>query len=357
MKLDLTPPVRRTDLNHSPFIVFFETTRACDLACRHCRASAIPTRSHDELSFEQFQQLAEQLMSFPIPPMLVLTGGDPLKRPDIFQIISAARNIGLRVAMTPSATPFLTTDAIDRMARLGLERLALSIDGADAQTHDDFRGVEGSFDRTLRIMTDARTRGLSLQVNTTITRHNVDQIDDMATQVAQLGIDLWSVFFLVPVGRGQAKQSIDPETYEQVFAKLWHHAQTTSFGIKTTEAHHYRRYVLKRFGNPQSNGVGSRRAPLGISDGKGVCFISHKGHIYPSGFLPLECGRFPNQSIVDVYQNHSTFKQLRDTDELKGKCGRCEFRNVCGGSRARAYALTGDPLESDTHCVYEPAPT
>lgn len=348
----MKPAYSYADLAFSPFITFFEVTRACDLVCQHCRACAQPTRHPNELNTTLALELIDQLAQFNKPPVLVFTGGDPLKRPDIFVLVQHARQRGLTVAMTPSATPLVTREALLQLRAMGLHRLAVSLDGNDAATHDSFRGVPGSYDRTLEILGDARDVGLPLQINTTITRRNVDQLDAMADLVARQGVALWSVFFLVPVGRGLGPQRIAPEQYETVFEKLWHHAQTQPYAIKTTEAPHYRRFVLRHDGNPQR---GSGRAPIGVNDGKGVMFISHTGQIFPSGFMPIECGRFPRDSVIGVYRDNATFQALRDPERLKGKCGSCEYRSICGGSRARAYALTRDPLAAEPDCTYRPA--
>lgn len=349
----------RADFKHSPYVVFYELTQACDLVCRHCRACAQPLAHGDELSTDQARALVEQLARFPRRPMLVLTGGDPMKRADVLEVVRHAVASGLEVAVTPSATPLVTADAVGGLRDAGVSRLAVSLDGVDAQTHDSFRGVSGSYRRTLEIMADARAAGLPLQVNTTITRRNFRQVDAIAELLAGEAIVLWSVFFLVPVGRGVAEERISPDEYEQVFERLWHHAGRQAYGIKTTEAPHYRRYVLMRRGDPQQQRGRPaerrmQRAPLGVSDGKGVMFVSHTGQIFPSGFLPIPCGRFPADSVVDVYQRSEMFQALRDPNRLQGKCGVCEFRHVCGGSRARAYAVTGDPLGEERDCVYVP---
>lgn len=345
------------DFHHSPFVVFYEITRACHLVCQHCRACAM-TRPHpNELSTPHSLALIEQLARFRKPPLLVLTGGDPLKRADVFELVESARGAGLEVAMTPSATPLVTRAALERLRDAGLHRLAVSLDGMDATTHDAFRGVSGSYDRTFEIMADARDLGLPMQVNTTICQRNAGQVDAMAHLLASQAIVLWPVFFLVPVGRGLRQQRIGAEQYEHVFARLWHHARRQPYAIKTTEAQHYRRFVLQQAGDPLTGPSRRRgqRAPLGVNDGKGVMFISHTGQVFPSGFLPLACGRFPRDSVTDAYQHHPTFRALRDPDQLKGKCGACEFRNICGGSRARAYALTRDPLAAEPDCTYQPA--
>lgn len=357
------PPQAYTaeDFAHSPFVAFYEVTRACDLVCAHCRACAQPISHPFELKTEQSKTLIDQFASFPKKPVLVFTGGDPLKRADIFELVRHAVDAGLQTAMTPSATPLLTKEAIARLKDAGLTRLAVSLDASDPATHDGFRGVGGSFARTLQAMADAREVGLPLQVNTTITRRNVAQVDEMAEMLAGEGITLWSVFFLIPVGRGMAEERIAPEEYEVVFEKLWEHAKKQPYGIKTTEAHHYRRFVLMRQGNPQhqpgANAAPTgriQRAPIGVNDGKGVMFVSHTGSVYPSGFMPILCGKFPQESIIDIYQKSPVLQQLRDGDLLKGKCGVCGFRQICGGSRARAYAVTRDPLAAEPDCVYQP---
>jgi radical SAM protein len=350
------------DFGLSPLMFYYEVTQACDLVCKHCRASAQERPAADELSTAEAMALLDQAAGFPRPPHLVLTGGDPLKRADLLALIRHAAGAGLQVALTPSATPLATFEAFARVKEAGVQSLGISLDGAEAETHDAFRGWQGSFARTLEMLENARKLRLPVQVNTTITRRNVDQIDAMAALLAGQGIAMWSVFFLVPVGRGLEEQRIAPEEYEKVFEQLWRHAQCQPYAVKTTEAPHYRRFVLQHGGDPlagpkrtaTSGRSHAHRAPLGVGDGKGIMFVSHNGEIYPAGFLPVCCGRFPRDSVVDVYQHHPTFLALRDPDHFKGRCGICEYRQVCGGSRARAYAVTGDYLESEPDCVYIP---
>ncbi len=352
----------RADFDRNPLMFYYEVTMACDLVCKHCRASAQENPHPDELTHQQSKALIDQVSTFPRPPMMVITGGDPLKRADLFELIRYATGRGLQVALTPSATPLATFEVFERARDAGVRRLGISLDGADAAVHDAFRGWEGSFERTLHMLDVARRLKMAVQINTSITRRNIHQVDAIAELLATQQIAMWSVFFLVPVGRGVEEERIRPEEYETVFERLWHHANCKPYGIKTTEAPHYRRFVLQRGGDPlagpgDKNDAAARRghrAPLGVGDGKGVMFVGHTGEIYPAGFLPLNCGRFPDDSVVDVYQNHPTFCALRNPDGFKGRCGICEYRHVCGGSRARAYAVTGDPLETEPDCVYIP---
>ncbi len=356
-------PYTAADFTRHPLMFYYEVTLACDLVCKHCRASAQEEPDPGELSTGDARRLIEQIASFERKPHLVLTGGDPLKRPDLTELISTAVSSGLQVALTPSATPLATYEAFERVRDAGVGHLGISLDGVDAATHDAFRGFDGSFERTMEMLDNARKLELPVQLNTTLTRRNFDQLDGIAELLAERSIAMWSVFFLVPVGRGVEEERIRPEEYEIAFERLWHHSRTKPFGVKTTEAPHYRRYVLEAGGHPLSGPAArpgdpsayqGHRAPLGVTDGKGVMFVNHKGEIFPAGFLPLCCGRFPEDSVVDIYQNHPTFRSLQDPEQLKGNCGRCEYRYVCGGSRARAYTVFGDPLATEPDCVYQP---
>ena len=356
------------DFDKTPFIVIWETTQACDLACIHCRACAQPLRSPLELSTEEAKDLIDQVARM-AAPLFVLTGGDPLKRPDIYTLVEYGTRRGVRMSMTPSATPLLTRAAVARLRRCGLARLALSLDGSTAEIHDAFRGVSGSYALTLDAVRWAGELGLPVQINTTITRRNLDDFENMVALLETFGMALWSVFFLVPTGRAQLQDLVSAEEFEEVFARLAKVSQKVHFDIKTTEAQHYRRYLAQlRAARRRSNtvpasmpsdkrpGDGIGRAPRGLNDGKGFVFISHLGEVFPSGFLPLSAGNVRREPLAEIYRNAPLFKQLRDTSNLKGKCGRCEFREICGGSRSRAYAVTGDPFESDPSCVYQPRP-
>ncbi|MCA9170890.1 MAG: radical SAM protein [Planctomycetales bacterium] len=351
------PAASSLDLDAGPLIVFYEVTQACDLACQHCRACAQPLADPAELTPAQSRSLIEQLTEFAVPPMLVLTGGDPLKRSDIFSLVRHAVQAGLDVSITPSATPLVTRDAINRLADEGVSRLAISIDGADPTTHDAMRRVEGSFRRSLEILRDAQAAGLETQVNTTLSPHNANQIERLAELCEDLGVCMWSVFYLVPVGRAQELPRLSADECERAFARLWRESRRRPFAIKTTEAPHYRRYVAQ---HRVARGamVGPRGyASANLNDGRGVMFVSHTGIIHPSGFLPMVCGVFPQDHVVRIYRDSPVFRALRDPSRLQGKCHDCEFRKVCGGSRARAYAVTGNLLAEEPDCNYQPRAT
>lgn len=345
------------DFSDAPFLVIWELTQACDLACRHCRASAQPARHPAELTTDEAMNVLRQIRGFG-DPLLVFTGGDPLKRGDVYEILTASVRLGLRTAITPSATPLLTRDAIARFRDLGVARMALSLDGADAGQHDGFRGVEGSFRITIEALEAARALGLETQVNTTVTRRNLGSLERIAALVARHGARLWSVFFLVVTGRALLEDDLDAEEYEDVFARLHRISLEAPFDIKTTEAQHYRRYLAqqrkKGLAAASARFTAAQLRQAGINDGKGFLFISHVGEIYPSGFLEVSAGNVRNVSLSSAYRDSPLFRVLRNTDALGGKCGACEYRNLCGGSRARAWALTGDFLAADPRCAYVP---
>lgn len=342
----------------APFLVIWEVTQSCDLACVHCRASAQPLRDPLELSTQEGFRLLETVKRFG-DPLMVFTGGDPLKRPDLMDLLTHSVSVGLRTTVTPSATPLLDAEAIARFQRAGVARMAVSLDGPDAASHDGFRRVSESFARTIFALDEARLIGLDTQVNTTVTRHNVARLEEIAALVGASGAKLWSVFFLIATGRAAAGQDLTAEGYEQVFAFLYETSKRAPFDIKTTEAQHYRRYVAQRRkaeGGPARREVsGPIARQAGINDGKGFVFISHTGEIFPSGFLPVSGGNVRRDSILDIYRTAPLFRQLRDSNSLEGKCGGCEYRNLCGGSRSRSYALLGDYMQSDPRCVYQPA--
>ncbi len=360
----MNPQINTIDFNERPFIAIWEVTQACDLACVHCRASAQPDRHPMELSTDEGKRLIDQIAGLKVP-VFVLTGGDPIKRPDLFELIGHARSVGVRVSLTPSATPLLTKDIVVRLKDAGLARLAVSMDGASAETHDAFRGMSGSFARTLDAIRWANEIGLPVQINTTFSRRNITEIDEIVALMETLKITLWSVFFLVPTGRGKLNDLLSADEFESVFAKVYSLSRTASFDIKTTEAQHYRRFVLQQRVAERKSGVDTGkvhertgdsigRAPRGLNDGKGFIFISHKGEVFPSGFLPLCAGNIRDQELGAIYRDSPLFRDLRDTSKLEGKCGSCEFKEICGGSRARAHAVTGNPHAEEPCCSYVP---
>jgi radical SAM protein len=345
------------NFSEAPFLVIWELTQACDLACRHCRASAKPARHPAELSTREALEVLRQIRGLG-DPLLVFTGGDPLKRDDVYEILDASVRLGLRTAITPSATPLLTSHAVARFRDVGVARMAVSLDGASEEEHDGFRGVGGSFRITLDALETARALGLETQVNTTVTRRNLGSLERIADLVARSGASLWSVFFLVLTGRALLEDDLEADEYEHVFERLFRISLNAPFDIKTTEAQHYRRYLAQQRKNglpaAASSGRAAQLRQAGINDGKGFLFISHVGEIYPSGFLEIPAGNVRHVSLAAAYRDSALFRILRNGDALGGKCGVCEYRNLCGGSRARAWAFTGDFLAADPRCAYVP---
>lgn len=349
------------DLNKCPLIVIWEATQACDLACCHCRACAQPLRHPLELTTQESEKLIRDIADLR-PPIFIFTGGDPLKRADIYHLVRYAASYNLHPAMTPSATPLLTREAIFELKRSGLSRLAVSLDGSVPELHDAWRGVEGSYARTLQAIQWANEAGIPIQVNTSVSHRNLHDLENMAALLRNFKLVLWSFFFLVPTGRGQTEGLPTAEEFEEAFAKLYRFSQEMPFKIKTTEAQHYRRFVVQQRSKKKNTPVadlmsGSEKSIPGvlpINDGKGFVFVSHIGEVYPSGFLPMTGGNVRKQSLTDIYRNSELFVALRDTGNLRGKCHECEFKEICGGSRARAYALTGDIFAEDPCCSYVP---
>jgi len=374
------PALGGLNFDETPFLAIWEVTQSCDLACKHCRAAAQPIAHPDELSTAEGKALIDQIAAMHVP-IFVFTGGDPLKRKDVFELIQYASEKDVKVAVTPSATPLLTREAIFKLKEAGTVRLGISLDGSTAEIHDKFRGLPGAYARTIQAIEWANEAGLPIQVHTTISRHNATDMDNLVTLFEKLAIVMWNVFFLVPVGRGQLDDLLTGEEFESVFGKIYELSQRAKFQIKTTEAMHYRRYLLQHNleekkmsqghpgghpgsakpaaydpGGPTNNplernmGWATRR----VNDGKGFLFVSHVGNVYPSGFLPIHAGNIKETPLQEIYQTAPIFKSLRDTSQLEGKCGACEFKEICGGSRARAYALTGDPLAAEPCCIYQP---
>lgn len=348
----MSHPRGPVDFHRSPFIVIREVTRACALACLHCRADAISHRNPFELSTADAKALIDEVRGFgDPPPLFVLTGGDPMRRPDLAELVAYASRAGLTVALTPSGTAAVTRKRLIELKEAGVRRIAVSLDGVDADTHDRFRGVRGSFDWTMKIIDAVTDLGIPLQINSTVARITLPQLEAMAQRMRQLPVVLWAVFFLIATGRGASLEQITAGECEAVLRYLNDLAGRVPFGIKTTEAPHYQRIARE---HPRGVGARPAYAQRSVTDGNGFVFIDHLGQICPSGFLPVTCGSVRRDSLVSVYRGHELFVALRNPDLLEGKCGRCRFRHVCGGSRARAYAATGSPFGSDPLCVYDP---
>jgi len=341
-----------TSLDWKPQVAIWETTRACDLRCLHCRAAATPCRDPRELSTSEAHDLIDQLCELE-PGVVVLTGGDPLKRPDLFALIEEATRRQLKIAITPSVTPLLTPDTIRRLAAVGVTRMALSVDGPDASVHDGMRGVPGSFAATLEAIAAVQDVGLQLQLNTSLARHTVGELPATGSFVARVAPALWSVFIVVPVGRATQDSVLDADACECVFHYLYDWSERTGLAVKTTAAPAYRRVVLER---DAARGAKRPRRPrpLPVNDGKGFIFVSHTGEVYPSGFLPRAVGNVRQQRLAEIYRTSPLLQALRIESLLEGKCGICPFRELCGGSRARAYATSGNVFAADPACAYAP---
>ena len=364
------------DLDRRPILVFWETTRACGLACRHCRASAIARPLPGELTAAEGRSFLDSLGRFDAPrPVLVATGGDVLERGDLDALLGQAAELRLPVALAPSVTPLLTDERVGELRRAGIKVMSISLDGATAATHEGIRGVEGHFAATLAAIARLRRHRITVQVNTVVMRQNVGELAAVARIVKESGASIWEVFFLVQVGRGIAMGELTPGENEDVCHFL---ADASRYGmiVRTVEAPFFRRVVVAR--TSEDTGAGRLGGPLyeqltaalraelgepsspmraqtkGTRDGKGIVFVAHDGEIYPSGFLPLSLGNVRHDDIVRVYREDALLRRIRAAD-FGGRCGRCDFRELCGGSRARAYASSGDPLAEDPACAYQPA--
>ncbi|MBI4445311.1 MAG: TIGR04053 family radical SAM/SPASM domain-containing protein [Acidobacteria bacterium] len=375
------------DFDQTPFVAIWETTKTCQLACRHCRAEAITTRDPRELTTAEGFRLLEQLAAMGTP-ICVLSGGDPAMRDDLSHLVCHGSRLGMRMATIPAATTLLTRQLVRKLKDAGLAQMALSLDGPNAEVHDTFRNTPGAFALTLQGAQYAAEERLPLQINTTFSGSNWNLFDEISQLVKSLNVVFWEVFFLVPMGRGRELGQMNADQFEDLFQKLSNFGRTVDFIVKVTEAPHYRRFLMQNHPSRRAADVSNpsgalhsstaapdshrrghlpahmRRdfgpggsiglAPKGVNSGNGHLFVSHIGEVYPSGFLPLSCGNIRRDSVADIYRNHPVFRELRSPELLKGKCGICEFKNICAGSRARAYAMTGDYLAEEPFCVYEP---
>ena len=365
-------PVSKVDFAQRPMLVFWETTRACGVACRHCRAAALTTPLPGELDVTEGRDLIDQVAGFGRPyPILVLTGGDCLLRPDLFELVAHAKSLGIPVALSPSVTPALSAEMIERIATSGVRAVSISLDGATAATHEGVRAIEHHFDDTVAAIRALVAAGLDVQINTTVMRENLDELADIAALVQSTGAHVWEVFFLVHVGRGVATNAITPAEHEDVCHFLFD-ASAYEFIVRTVEAPFFRRVVAARRAGGDapasatyqaltarlSDRLGTpTRAPsahtAATRDGKGILFVAYDGEVYPAGFLPLGLGNLRERPLSEIYRDNEVLREIRGT-AFEGRCGRCEYADLCGGSRARAFAVDGNPLGEDPACVYEP---
>ena len=369
----------KLDLDRRPILVFWESTRACGLACRHCRASAIAHPLPGQLTTDEAGSFLQSLARFDAPrPVLVATGGDVLERGDLDTLLAQAADLRLPVALAPSVTPLLTDERVAAVRRAGVKVMSISLDGATAATHDGVRGVDGHFTATLAALRRLRGHRVTVQVNTVVMRENVEELAAVARIVKQSGASIWEVFFLVQVGRGRALGELTPAQNEDVCHFL---VDASRYGliVRTVEAPFFRRIVASRKEELGEADGGARPGPgplyaqlaaalraelggptspiraqtKGTRDGSGIVFVAHDGEIHPSGFLPLSLGNIRHDDIVRVYREHPLLRRIRAA-EFDGRCGTCDYRELCGGSRARAYASSGDPLAEDPACAYQP---
>ena len=339
-------------------LVAWEITRNCNLSCKHCRASATNGPYHGELDTRTSLKLLDQIVAVG-RPIVILTGGEPLLRPDIFEIAGHGTNLGLRMVMAVNGT-LITEEIAPKMVDAGIKRISVSFDGATGSVHDNFRGVMGAFESALRGIRVAKNAGIEFQINTTITKINLDQITLIQELAAQLGAVAHHIFLLVPTGRGKyiIDQEISATEYEQTLNWFYDQKKKTFLQLKATCAPHYYRIIRQR-AKEEGTRVAYKTHGLdavtrGCLGGTGFCFISHTGIVQPCGFLNINCGDITRSSFGDVWKHSKVFLSLWNVDNLKGKCGQCEFKKVCGGCRARAYEATGDFLAEEPLCSYQP---
>lgn len=339
-------------------LVAWEITRNCNLSCIHCRASATMGPYTGELETAACFRLVDQIAETG-SPIVILTGGEPLLRSDIFDIARYGTEKGLRMVMAPNGT-LITEESARKMAESGIRRISISLDGATKEKHDRFRGVEGAFEGALRGIRLAKAAGIEFQINTTITQNNLEEMPRIQDLAVELGAVAHHIFLLVPTGRGKyiADQAIDAVQYEQALNWFYDQREKTPLQLKATCAPHYYRILRQRAKEDgktvtfQTHGLDA--VTRGCLGGTGFCFISHTGIVQPCGFLELNCGDVTRDSFKTVWEKSEIFLKLRNYDNLKGKCGACEYKRVCGGCRARAFEATGDCMAEEPLCTYQP---
>jgi len=362
-----------------PHIVAWESTVACNLACVHCRASAQTAPEPDELTTQEVFGLIDQLAEFG-QPIFVISGGEPLMRPDIFEIAAYGTERGLRVAVSPNGT-LLTADAVSNLLQAGVKRISVSIDGSTAARHDAVRGVPGAFEAAMEGLGRCRAAGLGFQLNTTVMRQTRDDLAAVRDLAVRIGAEAWHVFMLVPTGRGKIDDEVSPQEYEAILNEIYTMTTHSPIPIRVTCGPHFQRIVAQNrrserdqpnlvrpgntgHGRPGGNGHPSPatgqqpghldRTTRGCLAGDGYCFISYRGDVTPCGYFPVVAGNIRQQPFREIYGESALFRALRNLEGYGGKCGACEFLRVCGGCRARAYSLTGDYLAAEPYCVYQP---
>lgn len=339
-----------------PINVYYEITIACDLKCKHCRAEAVPERTPDELKFSEIKNLFEEIKN--MGSNLIISGGDPLKREDIFEVLKYAKKINLPFGIAPTTSPLLNFDKIKKIKEIGAYAMSISLDGSNKKSQDEFRGVDGTFDVSINALKFASKINLPIQVNTTFTKENFYEIEKIYYLLKENFYEIvkrWSIFFIVPIGKGKELKLPEKKEIKEILEFLYEKSREAPFHITTTEAPFYKVfYVLKEIKKGKNFDEiikENKKLGFGVRDGNGVVFVSHKGDIYPSGFLNLNLGNIRSEKLQDVYKNNKVMKELRDVNLLKGKCGKCKYKKICGGSRARAYAILNDYLEEDPFCV------
>ncbi|MBP1910495.1 heme b synthase [Methanolobus bombayensis] len=341
-----------------PRLIAWETTAGCNLSCKHCRGSSTEKKPEGELTTEEALHFVDEIREMG-NPILILSGGEPLVRDDIFEIAKYATEKGLRVAMATNGT-LVTPEMADKIKSVGIQRVSISLDGANSQTHDDFRCMPGAFDGAIKGIENLKDAGIGFQINPTITKRTIDEIPGILEMAKELDADALHIFLLVPTGRGKELENdeIPPVEYERILNWFYDRQKDAGIQLKATCAPHYFRIMRQR---AEKEGIeisvnthGYEAMTKGCLGGTGFCFVSSTGDVFPCGYLPALAGNIKEQSFKDIWENSKVFNDLRDVSKLKGKCGRCEYNTVCGGCRARAYAATGDYLEEEPYCIYVP---
>ncbi len=349
----MTQPSNQNPSALAPRVIAWESTRACNYACQHCRAQAQRHADPNQLTTKEAHTMIDQITEF-CKPILIISGGDPLQRADIFEVAKYASDCGLRVVMSPSGSN-ITPEVIEKLKGSGVKMISLSLDGSNAEIHDGFRQVTGAFDLAIHNMVLAREMGIPFRINTTVTQHNLSDLQGILKLATVVGAAEWDVFMLVPTGRGKIEMEITPAQYEETLQSVYQWSLKSAIPVKVTCAPQYSRITAQNI-QRLSEKLGKHGAgSMGCMVGDGFCFISHVGEVYGCGFLPVPAGNIRQQNFKEIYQNSLLFNKLRNHSLLKGKCGDCSYKTACGGCRARAYATHKDYLEEEPYCSHQPS--